>query len=616
MKNRINTQCKAIKIIIIMMFCTFGYSQYRQINKEPKGPDFSQTVLFPTLGEGALNLIKENFNIHSKIYKDKNSYSNIYYYLPKGYTLKWNKEVNEYDFNIHYLSSGDSKRQDVLISMALTSNINEEDMSHAEKLISQKIKKPIKLRALETYGAPNFDFQQNLKLLNVHVDSVRVSAPSDMTLPLTTSWKMNTHDVNNFISSMLENINIGGNITFKLDEEGEHTVRIPVNLKVNDSKTFGKMEFASSEQFLSGWKNNFDYPIIPKRITLLSKGRMGRNPKTRRMVRISPDKIIDVNLNTEALAPNDTFSLTDQAAINRLSKINKIYAIWVDYDIKECDECNKIVKRKLIGGTSGSEISNMEVQVLNALEFSEANAIQVLIKSIQVDPNGVDEIELPPIQIVEDGQTISDIQLFVPQGENLAYEYQVKLIMASGKIHKSSWKKGTSNLLVLAEKQIKRLFPNKTKDEILENAKNGAITKLKDTLLGKDVTEEELVSKGIDILSGLFKKKDSKKNDEKEKGDDQTEHNEDLEDDHADKNSDTSENLEDVEDENDAKEEKDTDDTIEDPNSNEDNQKEILGIDNSEGDTDTNTEEEEEKKDEAKEAKDQDTKTGNKKKKD
>ncbi len=539
MKNKIIIQFRTIGFFAIMLCYAYSYGQYQQMNKEPKGPDFSQNVVFPELGDSALDHIKKNFNIHAKIYKDKNSYSNIYYYLPREYTLKWNKKVNEYDFNIHYLSSKDNKRGDALISLALISNIKGEDIRHAEKLISQKTRKPVKLRVLSTYGEPKFDFQENLKLLNVHIDSVRISMPSDMNLPITTSWKMTTDDVSNFISAMLKNINTGGNITFQLDKEGDYTTSIPVNLKVNNAKTFGKIKFDTAEQFLAGWNNELDYPILPKSVMILSK-RAGRNPITGRSIRISRNRMDEINFDGKTVAPTKKFTLSDRSIVDRISKMAGISSIWMDYDVEGCEECDQIVKRKLIGGTSGSEISTMEVQVLNALEFSEANAIQVHIKSKQADPNGVNEIELPPIQILEDGQTISDIQLFVPQGETLAYDYRVLLVMDTGKTHKSRWMKGNSNLLVLAEKQIKKLFPDKKKDEIIENAKNGAIEKLKDTVLGKDVTEEELIDKGISLISGLFKKKDSTKvkgQEEKKKDNEQPKDNEDLKDD-----GDTSEN--------------------------------------------------------------------------
>ena len=79
----------------------------------------------------------------------------------------------------------------------------------------------------------------------------------------------------------------------------------------------------------------------------------------------------------------------------------------MNYEVEEsCEACNQTFKRKIIGGTSGSEIENIEVQVINDLEYSGANSMKLLLKSIQAGANGLNEIELDPMSINEEGQAL------------------------------------------------------------------------------------------------------------------------------------------------------------------------------------------------------------------
>src|SRR5690606_16034489 len=102
-------------------------------------------------------------------------------------------------------------------------------------------------------------------------------------------------------------------------------------------------------------------------------------------------------------------------------------------------------------------------------------------------------ITFPALSITEDGQTIEGTKLYVPEGEELLYNYQVVMIMKDGDVKTSKWLQSSSSLLVLGESQLKKLF-KELELSALDKAKDSIIDKGKDDLLGK----------GLDLLGGLL----------------------------------------------------------------------------------------------------------------
>ncbi len=465
----------------------------------------------PKINREEFSLFKEIFNIQDNIFGDINAKSNIYYYVPANYSLKWKKETNDYDFNIHYnASTEEGGRGKVNINVELTANIDAEDIKIAEAYLSSKLRKKTSLLSMDLRENPKVDFGSFASNYDVNPETLSTSVPTDYQQPIILNWRMDS-GVDNFVSSMFNSSSGDVMINFKPYADSISSVPrikdilVPINLKVNDHKTYGKIKFNTLSELTNGWINYLDYPVIPKKlIVLIKKG--------------STQSLKAISLTRETIASNDTYSFKGS-----ISDSQYIKKIWLDYEIdSECDECNKKVKIKIIGGTSGSQIANVSIEVINPLAYSKANSIKVYIKSIQVDPNGLNETELKPFHINEDAQTISDIQLFVPQGKELEYNYKVVMIMNDGDVLNSDWKKTNTDILVLGEKQINSLFPDKKKNEILDNAKESAIEKLKDTLLGKGATEEDVINKAADILGNLFKKKKDKKkegNNEEENND-------------------------------------------------------------------------------------------------
>ncbi len=466
-------------------------------NKERQGPDITKYEDVESILEGDNYLsFVEKLNVFRKIYKDKNKNSNVYYYFPAEYTLKWNKETNEYAFNIYYMSSEGGKGS-VLVNAELTPQVSSEDVKLAEKLLATKLSKPVKLMPMDLRDVPKVDFGATLTNFNVKPESINASIPSDYHKPIILDWRMDSN-VDDFVGAMLNNIGVNINLEFRPYGDETTVVNVPVNLEVNSPLTFGKIEFAQTSEILNGWTNILDYPIIPKNMVLLKK------QGSRNYFEIVP-------LDGTEIAKGETLNISDNARAKLSNK--SVVRTWMDYALnKDCNTCNQEVKKKIIGGTSGSEITNLEVQVLNALEFSDAHSMKLLIKSVQADPNGVNEITFPAYSITEDDQVLDGIQLFVPENETLSFDYQLISIMKDGEVKTSKWQKSSSSLLVIGENQIKKLYDYKEKS-LLEKAKDSVLTNHKD----------DIIEKGKELLEGILGKKDKEEDKEDDDNDGQEE---------------------------------------------------------------------------------------------
>ncbi len=462
-------------------------------NKERMGPDIAKYEDLESVLEGdAYESFFEKLNVFRKLYKDKNPNSNVLYYFPAEYTLMWDPKNNEYAFNVYYMSSDESSGS-VLINAELTPHISNKEIDLVESLLTAKLRKPIKLMPMDLRDVPKVAFGATLTNFNVKEESINASVPSDYHKPIILDWRMDSN-VDDFVGAMLNNVGVNVNLEFRPYGDESTVINVPVNLEVNSPVTFGKIQFDNANDLLEGWTNTLDYPMIPYNIVALRK-------------RGNYRYFENIPVETEEIAVDGTFS-PDATVRSKLTTGNPILEVWIDYSLNtDCNECNQEVKRKIIGGTSGSQVSNVEIQVLNALEYSDAHSMKLMIKSIQADPNGVNEITFPPLSITEDNQALEGIKLYVPEDDELSFNYQLVKILKNGKVKTSKWKESNTPLLVLGESQLDDLFPASQLDE-LEQAK--------DSIIGKGT--DDLIEKGKELLDGLLngKKKEEEKKENEE----------------------------------------------------------------------------------------------------
>jgi len=433
------------------------------------------------LGDIKFESFLEKLNISREIFPDKNTASNYYYYLPSTYTLKWDRESGKYAFKIFYLSSENGENGSVLIKVDLVSNINKKDLALAEKFLRSKLgNNKIELIPMPVQGV-SIDFGSALTNFSVKPESVSINATSDYLQPIVVEWKMESK-VDDFVSAMLSDFGLDAKVNFLL-EDGESVSSVPLNLQISDPITFGKLEVLNTNEIQTGWTNYLDYPIVLKQLVTHKKNAIYLNI---------------FNLDNAEVSPGETFPYTHNDLNDAIDRM------WLDYSILECKECKEVVRKKIIGGTSGSQITNLEIQILNLIETSEAYMFKLNIKSKQADPNGMTVVLQPAITIKEDDQNFSGGKYYVPENATLSYEYQLIQIMSDGQTFTSPWHKGDQSFLVIGASQLENIF----KESGEEGWKGGE---------NLDSLKDSLVDTGKELIENLFKKKN---NEEEDKPDD------------------------------------------------------------------------------------------------
>lgn len=414
-------------------------------NTDIMGPDSGVGKDIVTLFGSGFDRFVEKLNIFRELYEDKNRNSGYFYYLPKNYNLKWDRETGDYSFYIYYLSADEDGRGDVIVTAELTPNIDKDDIALAEALLTKNMGKEIKLRPLPLRDTPKVSFGNALSNFDVPDDRISTNIPTDFLEPVVVSWRMDRR-VDDFIGAMMNNIGISGSIDFLPHGEEERTITVPVKLKVNDDATFGAMEYTAAASLLNGFQNPIDYPVMLQEVIVLREKAKGTYT------------IQSVALNNYQVAPGAIFSSFTQSEKDAILNGDIISRMWMDYSVRSCDSCNQAVQSKILGGTSGTRVRKIDIEVLQPLAYAGANSLKVLIQSRQGDPNGEQSVLLPVVNISEDNTTISGGELFIAEGATPEFDYQLVLINPDGETLISDWVRSENLFVILGESTIREHF--------------------------------------------------------------------------------------------------------------------------------------------------------------
>ncbi|MEZ4776216.1 MAG: hypothetical protein R3D00_23785 [Bacteroidia bacterium] len=392
-------------------------------------------------------------NIFRKVYRDANPLSGYYYYLPAEYNLNWRQDRGgEYAFYVTFKAATGSGRGEAVVTAELKPNITRKDIDIAKELLMQDIKNdpvakmhPVSnLVSMPLASPPKISFAQ-IQNYGVNPADIIVRTPTDFLDPIVISWKMER--VDDLLLALFNNVGLNGNLTLEPDGEGMPAIEIPINLKIDDPKTYGKFEMEGSSWRTNGWQNATDYPVVMKNLHVLrlknTGGTLQSNIYTWRMGNAEvPEKAsakFDTNL-VPAWLDNDP----------------TIKRIWIEYAVQPCQSCNQAVRDKILGGVSSNQINAIDITTLSPLSFSGAKMMRIRIRSHQADPSGLSKVDLPTITISQDFATASGGQLFIDQGQKPDYEYLITLYMSDGtKYESDNWQKSSDLEIVIGEKQIR-----------------------------------------------------------------------------------------------------------------------------------------------------------------
>ena len=327
--------------------------------------------------------------------------------------------------------------------------------SNELRLAAELMKLNIKAKPEEKFGvtelisvpmaqSPDVSFT-NLGQFDVEAKDISIRAPSDLRDPIYISFS--TARIDDLMGMFFNNIGLYGDVIIYPAGDGmPASIRIPFNLKIDDPGTFGQFELQPTD-WRNGWQNKTDYPVLLSRMNVLRRETSGE-------YKIYTWKMGDKEIPEKAMVKFDATLVPAW-----LDTHPSVVKMWLDYTVKPCNSCNGEVKDKIIRGTIGSRVNNIEVTILSPLEFTQGELIKIKLRSYQADPNAREKVNLPTLTVVEDGTTLSGGQIFIPDGASPDYEYFIQVYTKDGtKYESDDWKKTDDLELVIGTTQIREMI--------------------------------------------------------------------------------------------------------------------------------------------------------------
>ncbi len=415
-----------------------GDQNNKKENLEPEGPANRPIDIFQHIESDYAfnNDYFDVLNVASQIFEDINPQSGYYYYFPKEYQLSWSpfQGIPEegYAFNVNYLAADAMGGRSSVVALKLKPNVSREDIHLAEQLVRNNIKnKPGRtfrqLQSIPLAEPPRISLQGLEDI--IAPSDVEVSVPSDFLDPIVLLLKVEQPE--NLLLLLFNDVPLQGRLTIAPD--GDVPVQeIRVEMKLDYHKTFGTFEVRPAVlRNREEWKNPTPYPIVLKNMHLLRIERRGQQ---------YVPAIYTWEMGNKEVPEGGKVNFDASTMPTWLDSDRSVKKIWMEYAVKKCFDCNKRVEEELREAADGPTMARITFDVVDPLNFTGASKMRIKVRSNQLDPNGRKKIELnPSLVVLNDGATLENVSLFVPQGSKPQFDYLISLTMPDGQIIQSGW---------------------------------------------------------------------------------------------------------------------------------------------------------------------------------
>jgi len=393
----------------------------------------------------------KQLNINEFVYRDANPKSGYYYFLPNEYNLKFESQTNDYGINVNYGMGDGSSAGDITVTAILEPDFNKTDWEIAKHLI----KKQIKGRTEEKYGvtellpvpfrkAPTVEFE-NLYQYDVDPKDISMRITNNFTDPIYISFR--TNRIEELMNIFLNDIGLFGNVYYYPDGTNmPENIPIKFNLKIDSPKTFGNIMLKQNSWRSQNWINKFDFPIILKYFHVLMLDDAGA-------------KIYSWDAGSTLVPENAKMKFNTSTIPRSIDNDRKVKKIWLEYDVKACKSCNRVVESKIDKGVGSAKRQSIEIINLNGLAKTGGEMMKVYLRSTQASPNSSRKTELASLTITEDGSTHESQPLIIQDGQKPDYEYKVKIFLTEGSPLESDWIRGKNLELFFNESALKKILP-------------------------------------------------------------------------------------------------------------------------------------------------------------
>ncbi|MEX0290266.1 MAG: RICIN domain-containing protein [Flavobacteriaceae bacterium] len=404
--------------------------------------------------------------IHAELFVDKEPGSLVFYYRPNSYHLRWDKDMGKHDLQINYSRNTEgTENKSARVSATLTSGITIAEKNFMTKMLNEILRSSelpnpdVKLRPLQVED-PEIVFEG--AGFDINADQISIVPSSSFGDEIEVNFSTSDDNIDALKSAGLQNkISFTVNFNYK-EQEGD--VGIPADISIMDESTYGTFEVDFPT--LSTIQNPTPYPIMVQYLHVLTTiDDSGIKPY-----------IFSFDLGDKTLQPNDQLKFKKPVGFRvppKLRSVKKPLRAFVEYRILECEPCTQAIFNDLTGGVTAATKQEIKFRSVNLLKATGAEFIWVRMKSKQLDPGKQREVTThDPIEIASDSDYLKSPTLYLYNGEQPDFKYQVELVMPDGEIYAMEhWLKGDELRVLLSKAKLKEHFnswPDKLEEEEYE----------------------------------------------------------------------------------------------------------------------------------------------------
>ncbi len=428
-----------------------------ETDKGAQGPDNNPIPLFEDLTVTRdFEFPYEITNISMDVYPDKNPASGMFYYMPAAYHLRWTAD-DGYAFRVLYGTATAESSGDVRMSATLSPDISKKEIDLISKLVASYASRNEgmefdKLRLIPIQENPTVSFPADLNnLYEITADKVAVNITSSLREPFQISWVTDNNTKDEMQVSLLEKTGIQGIMSLQPQSDNIPEIKIPVVITLADSRTIGRIDLESKKWRTGAWKNQTPYPLKLKYLHMLLVKEEGNKSTPFIYSWDINDLVVPVSASVTFDASNVPSWLDDPDMAQR---------IWVEYSVVDCDVCDRDIINTITGGTYGTNTRKVIFEAFQVFEKTDAQFIQIKVRSKQGDPKGEKVVEFEPLRIYQDNETAESGQLYVPLEEDLSFEFYLTVVMKNGNSYKADgWISSSEPEIYLGLDAIRNAIP-------------------------------------------------------------------------------------------------------------------------------------------------------------
>lgn len=397
-----------------------------------KGPA-NTTIPWLTSVDSELSLAQEDISRLGTVYEDQNPASGIYYYLPRGYRLKWSPDEGFAMRMLYQAVPAEGQPGQVVTSARLSAGLDTGEISLAKELLkaycTQHGRKFTELRPIPLSAAPAISLSDALKsLYSIPADRISVEALSDALAEVSVSWATDTVTKENLQLALTSDVGVSGTATLTPAGGSVPPQAVAVNIALADPETLGRFSWTRGQN----WRNVTPYPLKPKHLCALLV------PSD-----TQPPIVYAWSLGDQVVPPQAQVAVEATRVPGWVDQQAK--RTWITYSIptdRDRELYDRQVLQTITGGVTSLGSYNLTFKTLTPLKDSGAAELSITVRSKYFDPKTKEMQVKPALPLPEDQKeyTLGPIYLVNRQpGEEVPgdplFEYRLSAVMPDGTEH-------------------------------------------------------------------------------------------------------------------------------------------------------------------------------------